>query len=218
MNNNLLKFQFITSETEKYSHIDGAKIAIDAGFKWIQLRMKNVALNEIEKTAAEIKELCDKNNVILIINDHPEICKKINASGIHLGKMDMKPVEARRLLSLENYEKKFIIGGTANNLDDIMELALQDVDYIGLGPFRFTSTKANLSPLLGLEKYVNITEQCRNYNIQTPIIAIGGITKNDIHPLMKIRGIAGIALSSAILNAENPQKEAKEIVGFMNKN
>jgi thiamine-phosphate pyrophosphorylase len=120
----------------------------------------------------------------------------VNATGVHLGKTDMPPAEARRILG-----DGFIIGGTANTFEDIRRLTDEGVDYIGLGPFRFTATKKNLSPILGLEGYKDILSRCRAAGIALPVLAIGGITVDDIPALMQT-GVSGIAVSSAIRQAE----------------
>ena len=86
-------------------------------------------------------------------------------------------------------------------------------NYIGCGPFRFTTTKDNLSPVLGLEGYRHIVEQMRQARIDLPIVAIGGITAEDI-PDILATGITGIALSGAILRASDPVKEMKRIINI----
>ncbi|MDR1761477.1 MAG: thiamine phosphate synthase, partial [Bacteroidales bacterium] len=131
---------FITHQTEKYSYVESTELALRGGCKHIQLRMKDAPLVEIEKTAHTVKKMCDEHNACFYIDDHVEICKNVQATGVHLGKMDMPPAEARKILG-----KDFIIGGTANTFDDIINLHRASVDYIGLGPFRFTETKKNLS-------------------------------------------------------------------------
>jgi thiamine-phosphate pyrophosphorylase len=118
---------------------------------------------------------------------------KTGAHGVHLGKSDMTPLEARQLLGFE-----FIIGGTANTFEDVMQLIENGVDYIGLGPFRFTTTKKKLSPTLGLEGYASIFKKMEAADIHFPIVAIGGIQQTDLPPL-KTAGVQGIALAGAIL-------------------
>ena len=93
-----------------------------------------------------------------------------------------------------------------NTFEDIVEADRQGASYIGLGPYRFTETKKNLSPILGLEGYKRIMEQCREAGLKIPIFAIGGIRYEDIAPLMST-GITGIAVSSAITQAPDPVKE-----------
>lgn len=200
---------FITHETEKYSYLDSVKIALAGGVRHIQLRMKDAPVSEVEKMALKAKELCLEYGAKLYVDDHVEVCKNTGLTGVHLGKQDMPPSEARKILG-----PNFVIGGTANTFEDICRLKNEGVDYIGLGPFRFTTTKKNLSPVLGLEGYTGILQQCRENGISLPVFAIGGITKEDVPSLMRT-GIAGIALSSTILNAGNPIMETKELINII---
>ena len=198
--------QFITHYTERYSHLDSVRIALEGGCRWIQLRMKEASPENILPIAKEAMNLCRKYDATFIIDDYVELAKQIGADGVHLGKNDMPITEARKTLG-----KDFIIGGTANTFEDIQMLYKAGADYIGCGPFRFTTTKKNLSPILGLEGYQQIISQMKENNISLPLIAIGGITKKDIPSLMQT-GINGIALSGSILRAENPIEEMKEII------
>jgi len=201
-------FQFITHYNDRYDYFQSAKLALQGGCKWIQLRMKEASVEEVEEMALRIKPLCQDYNAIFVIDDHVEVCLKVKADGVHLGKNDMPPDEARKILG-----NRFIIGGTCNTFQDI--LAVKDyVDYIGCGPFRFTTTKKNLAPVLGLEGYRDIVWNCRSNGINLPIVAIGGITANDIQAIFDV-GINGIALSGTILNAEDPQATTEQIVGGM---
>ena len=198
--------QFITHYTEQYSYLDSVRIALEGGCRWIQLRMKDASTEEILPIAQKALAMCREYHATFIIDDHVELAKQIKADGIHLGKLDMPIAEARRILG-----KDFLIGGTANTFEDVLAHHQAGADYIGCGPFRFTTTKKNLSPVLGLEGYRRIVLQMNEAGIRLPIVAIGGITKEDIPPLMET-GITGIALSGSILRAENPIEEMKEIV------
>lgn len=200
--------QFITHFTDKYTYYDSARMALEGGCRWIQLRMKDASLEEIEREALRIQDLCKEYGATFIIDDHTELVKKIHADGVHLGKNDMPVSEARRWLG-ENY----IIGGTANTFEDIKMHAEAGADYIGCGPFRFTTTKKNLSPVLGLEGYHSIVAQMKEAGISLPIVAIGGITFEDI-PAIMATGVTGIALSGTILQAANPVEETKRIVNL----
>ena len=123
---------------------------------------------------------------------------------MHLGKNDMPIDEARKILGSDK-----IIGGTANTFEDVERLYRQGADYIGCGPFRFTTTKKNLSPILGLEGYQRIVKQMHDANINLPIVAIGGIKAEDIPAIMQT-GVTGIAVSGAVQDAENPVEEMKK--------
>ena len=188
--------QFITHFTDKYSYFDSARIALEGGCRWIQLRMKDASAEEIEKEAMRILPLCRECGATFIL--------------VHLGKLDMPIAEARKMLG-----KDFIIGGTANTFDDVKAHCEAGADYIGCGPFRFTATKKNLSPILGLEGYRRIIARMKAEGIGLPVVAIGGITYDDIPAVMQT-GVSGIALSGSILRAEDPVEETRRIVSLIN--
>lgn len=202
----MMQVQFITHSTDRYSYADSARMAIEGGCRWIQLRMKDHTEAEIEAVAREIMPLC--KGATFIIDDHVELALRLHADGVHLGRNDMPVAQARRLAG-----KGFIIGGTANTIDDVERLAAEGADYIGCGPFRFTTTKQHLSPILGLEGYRQIVEQMRLRNINLPIVAIGGIERADIADIMAT-GVDGIALSGSVLRAENPTEEMRRIINI----
>ncbi len=192
MNKNISHLHYITQDIAGVSHQELTTRACQAGINWVQLRVKNKSYNEWLDIALETEMICRKYHATFIINDNVKIAKAIKADGVHLGKTDMSPREARQELG-----NKVIIGGTANSFEDVEQLNDAGVDYIGLGPFRFTNTKENLNQLLGIEGYKNIMEQCQKSGITIPIIAIGGIKVEDVTQLMKT-GVYGIAAASAI--------------------
>ncbi len=189
------KLHYITT------NFSDAEQACRGGAGWIQLRIKNKAYEEWKAIARETKKVCEQYGTKLIINDSVQLAKEIGAAGVHLGKEDMSPAEARIILG-----DQFIIGGTANTWEDIKRLTTLRIDYIGLGPFRYTQTKTNLSPLLGIKGYDALMKNCRVESVTTPMIAIGGIQKEDIHSVLAT-GVFGIAVSSAITNSGNIKKE-----------
>ena len=211
MRSNNYRVQFITHYNERYSYVDSARLALEGGCRWIQLRMKEASEQLMEETALIIQQMCKDYDATFIIDDNVALAKKINADGVHLGKNDMPVAEARKMLG-----DKFIIGGTVNTFDDILQhLQVGAPDYFGCGPFRFTSTKKNLAPVLGWEGYKCIISKMRENNIAIPLIAIGGIDQDDIAQLIGC-GVNGIALSSSILNAQNPIDEMNEIMTILN--
>lgn len=198
--------QFITHETETVGYVEGARMALEGGCRWIQLRMKDASDDEVRKAAAEIQPMCKAHDAIFLLDDRVELAKELKADGVHLGKNDMPVDEARRVLGEE-----FIIGGTANTFDDIERLARQGADYIGCGPFRFTTTKKNLAPVIGIEGYRDIIEKMEAAGIDLPVVAIGGITADDIDDILAT-GVRGIAVSGTVLRAENPVAMMKQII------
>lgn len=203
-----MELQFITHFTDRFSYSDSARMALEGGCRWIQLRMKEATAEELEKEALYIQNLCRQYNATFIIDDHVELVKKIHADGVHLGKKDMPVAEARHILG-----KDFIIGGTANTFEDVEAHYKAGADYIGCGPFRFTTTKKNLSPILGLEGYRSIVSRMKENGIRIPIVAIGGITYDDIPSIMDT-GVTGIALSGTILRADDPVAETRRIMAL----
>jgi len=203
------KLQFITHYTERYSYLDAAHMALEGGCRWVQLRMKDTSMEDIEPVALEMQSLCRQYGATFIIDDHVELAGKLHADGVHLGKKDMPIADTRRILG-----KEYIIGGTANTLEDVLQHYEAGADYIGCGPFRYTTTKKNLSPILGLEGYTAIIRRMQEADIHLPVVAIGGITIADIPAVMQA-GVSGIALSGTVLHADNPTKEMRRIISLM---
>ena len=198
--------QFITHSNNRYGYVEGARLALEGGCRWVQLRMKEATEAEFMAAAAEIGRLCKEHGATFVLDDHVEWVEKTGADGVHLGKNDMPIDEARKILGSDK-----IIGGTANTFEDVERLYRQGADYIGCGPFRFTTTKKNLSPVLGLEGYQHIVDQMKSHGINLPIVAIGGILESDIKSILAT-GVSGIAVSGGILNAENPVEEMQRFL------
>ena len=198
--------QFISHYNERYGYLDSVRIALLGGCRWIQLRMKNATDDEVRPTAIEAQRLCREAGATFIIDDRVELVRELRADGVHLGKNDMPIAAARQLLG-----PGFIIGGTANTFADVKAISEAGGDYVGCGPFRFTTTKEKLSPILGLDGYRHIVSRMQAEGICIPIVAIGGIEADDIQPILAT-GVTGIALSGAVLRADNPVEKMKEIV------
>ena len=201
--------QFISHYTDSYTYLDSIRMALEGGCRWVQLRMKDAPEEEIVITGREVRRLCDAYGATFIIDDHVSLVRETGADGVHLGQKDMPVAEARAILG-----DKAIIGGTANTIDEISRHYEQTADYVGCGPFRFTTTKKGLAPILGLEGYKDIVRQMEERGIDIPLIAIGGITSQDIMPIMQT-GVAGIAVSGTVLTAANPVAEMRRLMDIM---
>ena len=202
--------QFISHYSERYSYLDSIQLALEGGCRWIQLRMKDATDDEVRPIAIEAQKLCRHYNATFIIDDRVALVRELGADGVHLGKNDMPIREARQILGPD-----FIIGGTANTFEDAKAHYEASADYIGCGPFRFTTTKQKLAPVLGLDGYRHIIQQMRAANINIPVVAIGGITQADIPDILQT-GITGIALSGTVLRADDPIAEMKHIINIIN--
>lgn len=187
------KIQYISQGETYDQQYHNVENVLKKGIQWVQLRWKNADFQELKKLAVTLNELCKNYGATFIINDNVELAKEIDADGVHLGLTDEKISEARKILGAHK-----IIGGTANTLQDVEQRIEEGCDYIGLGPFRFTTTKENLSPVLGLEGYHNILQSLRTkYKEVPPIYAIGGIRQEDIEALYEV-GVYGIAVSGLL--------------------
>jgi len=167
-------------------HLEQVKQFLDLGANWIQLRQKKGTEREKLQIAVLAANLCKKYKAVLIVNDSPQICLESGADGVHLGLSDCPVSEARKLLG-----NGAIIGGTVNTPQQARQRKAEGCNYIGLGPWRFTETKENLSEILGeggIKKVVSL-------DLKIPIIAIGGIVLEDVEKILSL-GVHGIAVSS----------------------
>ena len=197
------KLHYITQGSSAKEHLENIQKACNAGAELVQLRLKNVSDKKFLKLANEAREITSHFQTRLIINDHYKIAKEVKADGVHLGKTDSCPTVARKYLYTWQ-----IIGGTANTLQDCETLIEKEVDYISLGPFRFTTTKDNLPPVLGLNGYTAILDILKT---ETPIIGVGGITTADVKAILET-GISGIAVSGEITRDFNTIRVFNELL------
>lgn len=200
------KLQYISQGNTAEEQLYNIRGALDHGCQWIQLRFKTQNSLQLFDLAESTKILCDLYSANYIINDNTQLAQQLDADGVHLGLSDMNITEARTVLGDQK-----IIGGTANTFEDIQFQIKQGANYIGLGPFRFTTTKDHLSPILGLEGYHSIIQKMKQNNIEIPIYAIGGIALDNVESLIRT-GIYGIAVSGLI--TENDSKT--ELINALN--
>lgn len=199
------QLQFLTHSTSRFTDIEEIKMALDGGCRWIQLRMKNATDDEMAAVGREAVRLCHDRGATLILDDRVAISKTIGADGVHLGRNDMPVDEARAILG-----SKAIIGATVNTVDDLLRAAAAGADYVGCGPFRFTTTKAHLAPVLGIEGYRRLVAARAVHGLAMPLIAIGGITLSDI-PAIMATGIDGVALSGCVVRSNDPTGEMRRL-------
>lgn len=191
---------YISQGSTAKEQLNSIRGALEGGCKLIQLRFKHAAESEFLEVGKQVREWCTEFEAVFIVNDYVQLAKQLQADGVHLGLTDTRIEEARAILGPDA-----IIGGTANTLEDVLQRIDEQCDYVGLGPFRFTTTKEKLSPVLGLGGYRSILAELTDRHVSIPIYAIGGIVLDDVEELMKT-GIYGIAVSG-IITAASDKKE-----------
>lgn len=176
------KLHYITQgNIEGKSHQELAELACKGGVDWVQLRVKDTPYIEWKTIALETREICNRYGAKLIINDNPKLAVEVGADGVHVGKEDMPLGEVRKLIG-----DTMILGATTNTIEDIVDASQFKVDYVGLGPYRFTSTKDKLSPVIGLDGFYEIRQRMKKKEIEIPVIAIGGILIDDIQEVFSV--------------------------------
>ncbi|MGY4383491.1 thiamine-phosphate pyrophosphorylase [Pedobacter sp. UYP24] len=191
------KLHFITHDIEQHTHTEQARIACEAGAKWIQYRCLTKGDDELLKDINVIADLCDDWGATLIVTDHIQFNGKADIQGFHIEDMD-----ANFSLLKSQLGEEITLGGSSNTVEGLLHLAKQGADYAGFGPFKTTTTKPNNAPLLGIKGYADAMLILKEKQIDLPVLAVGGVTIDDIDQLMAT-GIFGIAASSAINQADN---------------
>jgi thiamine-phosphate diphosphorylase len=209
--NQISRIHAISIDNLSLSHSDQALIALDSGLDWIQFRTKKMEFSARVLEAKKIKAICDRYNAILIINDSPEVVLESGADGVHLGQKDTHPQIARGLLGPDK-----IIGMTIHNKSEaqigVDFYSEKWVDYAGVGPFRQTSTKTDLSALLTHQDLMEIAA-CLN-PIKIPYVVIGGVTPLDVEKIQSY-GAFGIAVAGGLFAQNNIQKAVQEYKHFL---
>ena len=196
---NLLLYAITPSSVEKstVNLCRQVEMALKGGATCIQLREKGAEESEYIEKAVEIKKICSKYAVPLIINDNLTVALKSNADGVHLGKDDLSISQARKIAP-----SGFIIGATAKTVQQAQSAEKSGADYLGAGSVFASPTKKNAIRISKAE----LKEICSCVNI--PVVAIGGIEKENICELAGC-GIDGIATVSAVFSAKDIKKECE---------
>ena len=198
------KLHFITHDIPQHTHITQAQIACEAGAKWIQYRCLSKADDELLADINLIANICDDWGATLIVTNHVHLKGKADIQGFHIEDMNADFIALRKQLGDE-----YTLGGSSNTIENLIRLAKEGADYAGFGPFKVTTTKPNNAPLLGIKGYANAMEILKQQSIDLPILAVGGVTLQDIDTLLAT-GIYGIAASSAINQAEDMYQAYKD--------
>lgn len=202
--------QFITNGSTIEEVIQGAHLALHGGCRWIQLRWKDASELELEAAAIVLKPLCARYEAVLVVDDNVGLARRCGLDGVHLGLTDMPIHGARAVLGDD-----FIIGGTANTPEQALHQVEEGADYLGIGPYRHTTTKKNISALLGAGGY-RAALSALDAGKRVPVVAIGGIEVADVADVMAT-GVDGIAVSGCILRAKDPIDETQKLLAAINR-
>ncbi len=173
--------------------------ALEGGVTCVQIREKDLDADAFLEEAIAMKELCDRYNVPLIINDNVDIAVKIGAAGVHVGQGDTPVEEVRRIAGDD-----IIVGVSARTVEQAKAAAAGGADYLGVGAVFGTTTKLDARPI----ERETLKAICDAVDI--PIVAIGGVSKDNILQL-KGTGVDGVAVVSAIFAAENIKSRCEEL-------
>ena len=182
----------------RFSHVELTEMAIAGGADIIQFRSKSGSTREMINAATQMKILCSRAGVPLIINDRVDIALAVGADGVHLGQDDFPIPVARKLLGPDA-----IIGGSAGDMEEAEKCLAEGADYIGVGPVYDTKSKTDAGEAMGIENLRIIAEK-----ISLPIIAIGGITVSDMDELLNA-GAHGVAVISSVCLSDDPEAAAR---------
>ncbi|GHU74404.1 thiamine-phosphate synthase [Clostridia bacterium] len=199
---NAFKLYAVTDRawTAKKPLIEQVEDALRGGVTCLQLREKNLPFEEFLDLANETKKICEKYNVPFIINDNAEVAARCGADGLHIGQGDICVPLARELIGKEK-----ILGVSVLTVPQARLAEESGADYLGVGAVFATSTKSDANAV----SFDTLRKICESVSI--PVVAIGGITKENTQTL-KGSGISGVALVSAIFAAENIERECREIL------
>lgn len=178
---------------------DDVEKALKGGVTLLQLREKNMSTDDFINSAKEIKSLCEKYNVPLIINDNVDVAKAVNADGVHIGQNDMPAHEARKILG-----KSKIIGVTAKTVEQAQKAEKDGADYLGSGAIFSTTTKGDAKKM-DMQTLKSITS-----SVNIPVVAIGGIDGDNVLQL-KGTGIVGAAVVSGIFAQDDIETATKDL-------
>lgn len=185
--------------TGRQTLAEQAACALRGGVTCLQLREKGLDSDAFLAEALELRALCRRCGVPLIINDNVEIALRCGADGIHVGQGDTPVAEVRRQVG-----DRMIVGASAHNVDEAVRAVRDGADYLGAGAIFPTGTKGDVTPLpLG-----TLREICRAVDV--PVVAIGGLNGENLGALAGC-GVAGAALVSAIFSAPDIEAECRRL-------
>lgn len=199
-----IDFYMVTwSSISKNGNISDVKDAVDAGCRIVQYREKNKDKKQMIEEAKKLKDIC-KDRAIFIVNDNVDIAIQVDADGVHLGQKDTKIGIARKKL-----DKNKIIGQTVHNVKEAENAEKNGVNYVGVAPIFPTKTKKDSIDPIGVDTIKKIREK-----IDLPIVAVGGITKENVKEVIYM-GADAVILVSEVLSSDDVFREVRRFIGII---
>ena len=186
--------------------LDKVEKAVAGGIDVLQYRPKNIETLDMIKQAGSLQEIITPHNIPLIINDAVDVAKTVDADGVHLGQNDMKAKSARDYLG-----NSAIIGLSVGNMQELKNLDVSVVDYVGIGAVYETGTKSNAGKPIGVDGFKALRDK-----ILIPCVAIGGITLDNAKALID-NGSDGIAVISGLFETQDITETAINFKNLYNK-
>lgn len=201
------RLHVITDEVlqQRFGHVELARLALLGGADVVQYREKRPrSLEEHLRIVKAIVRDARGAGASVIVNDHPHVAVAAEADGVHLGRGDMEPEAARRVVGSAR-----LIGGTANSYEQALRVAARGVDYLGVGPVYGTVSKTRPAPRMGLETLHRI---CRA--VACPVVAVGGIGADRVREVLEA-GVHGVAVLSAVALNRDPERATRDLRSAM---
>ena len=189
-----------TTVQRRYGHAELAAHAIRGGADTIQYRSKETDFRTMMLEAGAVAEVCSNANVLFLVNDRVDLCRAVNANGVHLGEQDMPIEVARRILGTSK-----VIGGTVRNPEQLAVANRAGADYVGLGPVFSTNSKSLSITPVGLAMVRRVAETAT-----IPVIGIAGITAENARSVVDA-GAWGIAVIAAVCAAPDVAAAAERL-------
>jgi thiamine-phosphate pyrophosphorylase len=182
------------------SVVDVVRAALRGGATLIQLRDKHASDSEMLTLGRTIHQVTHAAGIPLIVNDRPEVALALKAEGLHIGKNDIDPAEARRLIGPQR-----LLGCSPQTVEEAQQAEELGADYLGIGDVYGTSSKSDADPPIGLERLAAMVQA-----VSLPVVAIGGITADNAAATIQA-GAVGVAVISAVMAAANPEEATRHL-------
>lgn len=192
------RLMFITNPNSQNTLQEQLEGYVNGGGRLLQIRLKGVPKDELRRVVERVVSVMDNLGGSVIVNDNWDVALATGAWGVHIGQKDGDPYKVRKAIG-----ENLALGVTVNTAQQLIALKDAPIDYVGLGPLRFTRTKNNLAPILGIEGIREVLMHAREEGVTHPIYVIGGVESIDVRPLMAM-GVHGVAVSGSIAAASDP--------------